>query len=1224
MHLNPNIDKSSFYSFINKIENDMANEDKAEIKTIISDISKYDVYDFIARIASLNLLIENQNKSILFDAIIAGLLTQKRTAYCGTVKMSNGKFKSTISRLGKLRLHIKIDPAENPFIERIRYYGNYWIFPGINYSPGYNLQGFLDVLCLRNIPFNNNEFLNKAHTLINFVLKISDSIAQVMGYSIDSIEHVEQHTIKVPDASLMRKLQGCVCFKNDLLESLIPDLSLQNCLFTEFGETSVDQVISGEWQDFFSHPFLKTNNGDVIILNPSILVSFLIHQLVVFSEYYNVKNLLINAYNNEMWKNCRQDLRDLGHKKIQESAYCIALINNEYRKEEILSVSNNKLLIVHFICDAGIEYNEHSMFGECRPESKIPTTRERAEYFIKNLPAANWENIFQIVILNSFGRMIGTNIAPSELQYSIKLTPFELHCISINEKRHADFLPRYIQAKKELRSPPPFVPTSELNQIELYTSNDYSFYFSDDFNPKNIHMQFGLGDSLDYVIKAIKREDRHLIESYDGEHLCDIILSDAKRKIYYAKSHLLEWVVKNEKVNIWITTDKITTPEEVNIFYTIIDSISYWLAEARPIINDMTFPFDTIDLHISLLPPINLYYNKFSHNGVFDNFIQYEFWGNTIKMIWKPYAYQILGEKTSFPEKAMIESIFCQLNKLSQNSVDTGEVSSLFSDPLKRKIFVTNITNAPYLIPIDGQVQTISTEEENRLLDEIGTHFLALPEYDYGKVPDDKRNELANRVVGYLYGLLQSETASIMPDGIYEQVCFDLEKVIYHAMLSQARFSYDIACYPEKKNEIINEYNKINQASVSLKFFAEYIAATPPRGNKPLGSMQYDRILAICSLIIDWAYKNDLFKYNIFNSPIEFLKSGRIGMPRDEIDYLSKINTSARIKHLESHSNPDIHTYFPVNLVDDFLEKIDSAFSEEYGFSFQQFNSCIEAIADYGKMIKSDVKRAARIDVAKTVIKQTNIAPDLVEKIFDQITLCHREDFLVAPTPYEKYDIYPWRFNRELSFTRRPIIQYGNDLIWGNRQLYHMQKFIVDLILNGKYKARQPKLKQLIGKLSDRRGNDFNSEVAKKLSLIDGLIVCEKLSKINGKKIVDANNNELGDIDVLCIIPNKRKIIVGEVKDFAFAKNPYEMDQEYKKIFVDGRKPCYMTKHKRRSAWIRAHLDDVKEHFNLPDRNWSVVTAMFVNQDIVSNAFYHQKENIVVYSDITERAINSL
>ena len=144
--------------------------------------------------------------------------------------------------------------------------------------------------------------------------------------------------------------------------------------------------------------------------------------------------------------------------------------------------------------------------------------------------------------------------------------------------------------------------------------------------------------------------------------------------------------------------------------------------------------------------------------------------------------------------------------------------------------------------------------------------------------------------------------------------------------------------------------------------------------------------------------------------------------------------------------------------------------------------------------------------------------------------------------------------------TRRPIIQYGDELIWGNRQLHHMLRYTVDLIMEGKYKARHSKLSKLIGKLSDIRGKEFNSVVYRKLNSIDGLIVRERLSKINGKKVADDQGNDLGDIDVFYIVPDKRKIVVGEVKDFSFAKNPYEMDQEYRRIFVDGKKPCYMTR----------------------------------------------------------------
>lgn len=226
-------------------------------------------------------------------------------------------------------------------------------------------------------------------------------------------------------------------------------------------------------------------------------------------------------------------------------------------------------------------------------------------------------------------------------------------------------------------------------------------------------------------------------------------------------------------------------------------------------------------------------------------------------------TYQLLSDKTNNTEKTLLKSLLAELAQLNQTEVDFRTLDDLFANPLKKKVYAINAVDSPYMIPTGGQVPSISPEEEHQLLDEIGAHFLTLPEYDYGRVPDEERAELTNKIVGYLYSLLQSEIASIATTGLYEKVCFDLETVMCDVMLAHSRYAYDIACYPEKAERIIEKYNEANRASVALKFLAECIAAVPPTGEAWLGTMQYDRILAICSLIIDWAYKNDLFIYAI-------------------------------------------------------------------------------------------------------------------------------------------------------------------------------------------------------------------------------------------------------------------------------------------------------------------------------------------------------------------------
>lgn len=1207
------------------LKNQLAH-DSDDIESIIEEILKFNVYDFIWRVSSLNLLIENQNKSILFDTFLECLFSQYDRFDSHKDNMGNEKFASIIRKLSTLSISHMIDPSESPFLERVRYYGNYWIFPGINYNPAYCLQGFLDVLCLENHEFDS-EFTRKVHLLIRFILQISDRAANIMGYDLNTIEHVEVQDIRFPNVDEMKKLKKCVCIDYSLIEELLPDQSLISCLFYDVKIAKNKQEININKQDFFAHPFVRVSEHETILLNPAILTSFLVHQIILLADQYNVKTKLIDAYNNRIWSHCKMYLKKLGHYKIREDKYGIKLINNECRKEAIFTVGNAKLLFLHFICDSGQNYTENSMFEECIVDDQLPTMAERAQYFCKNLSGQCVENIYQIVILNSFGRILMYEKSSCQRKKVLSLSPFELFCISINEREHNNFIASYIDAKSKIPDMIPASMCSELNSIEIYTGNDYSFYISDEFDAKTLNIFFGLGESLDYIIRAIKTEDRHLIDSYDGQLLQEVALLDSVRHIYYSEtrpSKGIELVIKFKQINIWITTPQPKNMKEYNVYYSLADMLSYWIAECHHYIDKMQFTTDTLQIDILLTAPINDYYLMTEESISQSQEIQLQLKENAITMNWTPAVFHMLSNKFNTAEKEIVVSLLEHIGKFNWSPISLQKVDEIFQNPIKKKIFAANISDSPLLKPTNRPIPLISSEDTNQLLDEIGEYFLSMPEYSIGKVPDEKRANLANQVVGYLYSLLKTEMSTLSSEGVYEYVYFDLESVMYEAMISQARYAYDVSCYPEKEKEILEKQNHINESSVALKFLIEFIAATPPSGSKAFDTMQYGRILAICSLIVNWAYRNDLFRYHIFNTPIEFLKSGRIGMKQAENEFLMQINSAARTRKLEELSDPNIETFFPSEIIQDMKGQIDDAFWEEYGFTFGEFTQCIESLEAYGNKLHSEVKRCPMADVVQFIVNSQNFSEDVVKKVIAQISLTQRHDFLTPPKPFKKEDVYPWRFNRELSFTRRPVIQYGEDLIWGNRQLHHMWRYTIDLIISGKYKARKPKLLTLIGKLSHKRGNDFNSAVAEKLRTIDGIIVDERVSKINGKKIAGTDKNVLGDIDVLYIVPKKRKIVVAEVKDFSFAKNPYEMEQEYQKIFVDGDKQCYLSKHKRRATWIKEHVDDVIEQYHLTPGKWSVRTAMFVSEEIISNSFYHKNEKIIVYSEISPKKVKSV
>lgn len=159
----------------------------SEIKNIVNEIKKYDVYDILSKISGLNLIPKNQNKSILLDRLIAAILCEQVENYSSNYKISSGKFKKLIEQLNNTKLVMATDPNENVFVQNIMLEDNYIVFNGIDQTPAYNLQMLIDIL----YNYQNNfpeKYLQKVKKLIVMILRISDELAYKINVSSINIE----------------------------------------------------------------------------------------------------------------------------------------------------------------------------------------------------------------------------------------------------------------------------------------------------------------------------------------------------------------------------------------------------------------------------------------------------------------------------------------------------------------------------------------------------------------------------------------------------------------------------------------------------------------------------------------------------------------------------------------------------------------------------------------------------------------------------------------------------------------------------------------------------------------------------------------------------------------------------------------------------------------------------------------------------------------------------
>ena len=568
------------------------------LRKIVCEAQKYDIGDLLSKVAALNLLIENQNKSIFFDSVIAALISQPLSYYLSKKRIKTNELRKLISQIAKTGLSMGIDPPEVLFIDRVRFYGNYWIFPGINYIPAYVIQKFIDVLVHNEKMFDATYFQIVIH-IINFVLNVSNDIANALNYGHETQKKTDKKHVQIPDYIKMQEISSLLIFNIDNLIDILK-IDYSEFLFSGFEETKLEDVLGSDIQHFYQHPFIKTDNNTCVLLNPTMLIPFAVHQIILEADRFGQKETLINLYNEYNWKDCIFSLSKLGHKKIQEDSIDISLFSSDNYKESLFSVGYNSIIWVSFYCDDGKNYSKDSIFGDYTIAGNTIPKQQQKEAIEKKLAEKKIVCVGHITILCSFGRQIIVHNIHNN-KTSMRLDPCELHYISINESTCRCYLPQYIKAKSKIKNTY-FSTISELNAIEIYDSNNHSFYMDDNFKLSETVVYFTIGDSLDYIVRATRKEDRRLIDAGDDIHLEDVVLYDKSRGIYipYSLGRKIKYAILVRNCIIWLWADKPHDLDEYNIIMSLLDALSFWLAECYGIIESLELHEKVYNIQISL------------------------------------------------------------------------------------------------------------------------------------------------------------------------------------------------------------------------------------------------------------------------------------------------------------------------------------------------------------------------------------------------------------------------------------------------------------------------------------------------------------------------------------------------------------------------------------------------------------------------------------------------
>lgn len=236
------------------------------------------------------------------------------------------------------------------------------------------------------------------------------------------------------------------------------------------------------------------------------------------------------------------------------------------------------------------------------------------------------------------------------------------------------------------------------------------------------------------------------------------------------------------------------------------------------------------------------------------------------------------------------------------------------------------------------------------------------------------------------------------------------------------------------------------------------------------------------------------------------------------------------------------------------------------------------------------------------LLNLTTLTEDEIRYGLDKLTLTQRPDFNKPPKGYHSNDIFPWKYNREFSFLRRPLILLTGEngkqtYYWGLRNSFSANNQIQSLLYSGRIKTyNHPNIDALLGEINTRNGKRFRNDVMKWLKQQPNFATIENEISIKPGGHINAEK-DYGDIDVLAFDEVNKIIYLLECKDTEQAKNIHEMRNELDKYLGKGANGGLIDKHVERDKFIQKNREKMEKLVSNIEQ-YKIISVIITSEDL--------------------------
>lgn len=1104
------------------------------------------------------------------------------------------------------------DPLSNAFTEiAVFEEGNNIVYPGI-------YDGFTDILnhlteCIFLHRHGlNKDFVKTVRDAIGLLLFMSNSTAHDAGH-IPYLFSKGKRNIEFPEYDDAVRFTDAVYFSRAFLQEICDtarfDISVLNDFLVQLGSKDLEE--DDPEQNVVNYKPLVEIKDDVLLYMPTGIPNALISYIYQKANKYG----------------CYDELMELLYDR-QFHLTCVLLANTGWLatdinlpappaglpvKEAVFQFDNQKLAYVCYIKTGQLVFKEETAPKTKKPADPFDQRTKEVVRFLSTIEPKQAFNVFCLYIIgetaNDYYFMWSK---PSAGNQSLALKYRELWTITHSSKINALTLWKFAKC---------YSRTNELTRLmaiggtmdayAIYRKNHGSLLHSDDANPIGGMMMIVNGSSDEFRREVQMQQHEHAVPIFYEGKLAYAKVSRFKdyAPIYIEKeiSMYFRIVIENFKMPVWITSPQTKSGKESWATYAC-EAVAFWLNKMEPslvpylneqrliqfeieivvaeeLLNTEQFEIKTVDIsqiklgieidvpRIRISIPFDYLYAVMLPDNRADKILMKAALQGFVEYI------EASGNSTTLTADLIAEMV-------EQTLQPAGAKMLLFSDAS------ANIKMDSRNLP---PVRYISDTDISYILDNLVSYLpagYAIPE----EIADKKdKIKLCDDIVSALIEQITTRLTRFDGAGLLKWLIKLNEKCIQLREFREILIPAKIACFSDLQTEVEelmdSERNLVTTAHAT-RTLIEFVATNIPTGRTWPNLDDIDELLALTNQLTEWGALSEAMRMGIDDPKMGLLPSGRIGtdkaVEREAFKPYAVAKTESTVfKNIEDFES----NYVPARKTGETHETdeskaLDAAFKAEFGITLTTLSKIIGTLINEGFVNAQSCMIIEEAALRALLSKIDKITADDINKALHILTLLERKSIGVPPDGYTSLDIFPWRYNRSISYIRRPLVKLTRKeavhYYFGYR---HLMQFI-DNLFHLLYSSKLPgvkseEMKSWLAAASGDKGNPFREAVKKWFEGNSGYEIIPHevhIDKDAPKGHIQADKH-YGDIDLFVINHEHRIIYPIECKNIHGGRNVHEMRVEMDDYLGrDGKdKKAKMRKHVERNDWLNANKAALKD-----------------------------------------------